>query len=223
MNGRIGLCLGVVVLLLFLTCGPKVIIPPKIDLRKYEQVGLIGFGCNAQGNMDEFVTRWLLMTIRKYQKEALIVELGSEQEVLESVYADSIDSEAIQAIGEKYNVNAVITGNVQIVEVQPLVKLSPGGGRAMTGKKSIEGKRVNAMVRAWITARLWETEQGGTFWRTSAHGEEMVKQVSAISGGKVIFDARDPREAFWDLVNPLVKKICADFKIKHVRIQENWQ
>jgi hypothetical protein len=220
MSRRIWLYSGLVILLLCLACGPKVMIPPEVDLRKYDRVGLIGFGCNAEGNMDEFVTRWLLMTIRKYQKAARIIELGSEEEVLESVEADQLDSDAIQAIGGRYNVNAVFTGNLEVTEVQPLLVLYPGGPRPMMGKKWLEGKRVNAMVKVWITARLWETKQGGTFWRVSVSGEEMVNQVSAVSDGKIIFDARDPRQAYWDLVNPLVKKICADFKIKHVRIQE---
>lgn len=227
MNLRIGLCSGVVIGLLFLACGPKVMIPPKVDLKKYGRVGLIGFGSNAEGNMDEFVTRHFLMTIRAYQHDAEVIELGSVDEVLESVQAEQIDSKVVHALGQKYNVNAIFTGNVEITEIQPLDvlyshRLLPEA-RPISGKTSIEGKRVKAMVKAWLTVRLWETEQGGTIWRTSTFGEEMVGQVSAVSEGKVVFDAKDPREAFWDLVNPLVKKICVDFKVKYERMQKNHQ
>jgi hypothetical protein len=211
------------VVLLFLECGPKVIIPPEIDLTKYEQIGLIDFDCNAEGNMDEFVTRWFLMTIRAYQKGTHIIELGSEKEVLKSVQADQIDTESIRAIGRKYNLNRIFTGKVEITEVQPLLVISPGGPRHLSGKTEVEGKRGKALVEVWITASLWETEHGGTEWRRSDHGEDMVDQVMVLSGRKVVFDARDPRKAFWDLVNPLVKKLCEDFKAKSVRIQKSQQ
>jgi hypothetical protein len=215
------------VIVLFLACGPKVIIPPEIDLTKYEHIGLIGFNCNAEGNMDEFVTRHFLMTIRAYQHDAEVIELGSVDEVLESVQVEQIDSKVVHAIGQKYNVNAIFTGNLEITEIQPLDvlysrRLFPDA-RPISSKTSIEGKRVKAIVKVWITARLWETEQGGTVWRRSDRGEDMVDQVSVLSGGKVVFDARDPRKAFWDLVNPLVKKLCTDFKTKSVRIQEYHQ
>jgi hypothetical protein len=212
-----------IVMVLFLSCGPKVIIPPEIDLTKYEHIGLIGFSCNAEGNMDEFVTRWFLMTIRAYQKGTHIIELGDEKDILKCVQADQIDTESIRAIGRKYNVNRIFTGKVEITEVQPLLVLYPGGPRPMSGETQVEGRRVKALVKVWITARLWETEQGGTVWRRSDRGEDMVDQVSVLSGGKIVFDARDPRKAFWDLVNPLVKKLCTDFKTKSVRIQEYHQ
>jgi hypothetical protein len=227
MNGRIWLCSGIVILLLFLACGPKSIITPNVDLRKYDRVGLIGFTCNAEGNMEEFVTRWLLMTLRKYQKTARIIELGSEEEVLESVQADTINSEAIRAIGQTYNVSVIFTGNVEVTEIQPLDVPHRHWlfreARPISGKTSIEGKRVKARVKAWITARLWDAEQGGTLWRTSAFGEEVVDHVSGVSDGKIIFDASEPRQAYWDLVNPLVKKICADFETTRARTEKNWR
>jgi hypothetical protein len=227
MNRRIWLCLGVVILLLCLACVPRLMIVPKVDLREYDRVGLIGFTFNAEGNMGEFTTRWLLMTIRKYQKAARIIELGSQEEVLESVQASNMNSEAIQAIGQKYNVSVIFTGNVEVTEIQPLDVPHRHWlfreARPMSGKTSIEGKRVKAQVKAWITARLWEAEQGGTLWRTSAFGEEVVDDVSAVSDGKIIFDATDPRQAYWDLVNPLVKKICADFETTRARTEKNWR
>jgi hypothetical protein len=225
MDGRIGLVSSIVILLLCLECVPKVIIVPKVDLREYDRVGLIGFTFNAEGNMGEFTTRWLLMTIRKHQKAARIIELGSQEEVLKSVQASNMNSEAIQAISQKYNVSVIFTGNVEVTEIQPLDVPHRHWlfreARPIGGKTSIEGKRVKAMVKAWIAVRLWDAEQGGIFWRTSALGEEVVDDVSAVSDGRIIFDATNPRQAYWDLVNPLVKKICADFETTRARTKEN--
>jgi hypothetical protein len=204
-------------LLLFLGCGPKLRIPPKVDLTRYERVGLIGFCCNAEGNMHDYLTRRFLLALRSYQKEARIIELGSEEEVTKSVQAEEINPEAIRRIGRKYNVDVVITGNLKVIEVRPLFKLQRGGARPVAGKSQIRGTRASADVKAQATARLWETEQGGTFWMASAYGDQMVDQVTVISEQKVIFDAEDLYKAFWDLVNPMVKILCEDFKAKYVR------
>ena len=80
------------ILLLLVACGPKVIITPNVDLRKYDRVGLIGFTCNAEGNMEEFVTRWLLMTLRKTPPKIT----GQRQ----SVWAGSAFSRCLERIGE---------------------------------------------------------------------------------------------------------------------------
>ena len=221
MNRRILPFICVLIPLLSLACGPKVMIPPKIDLTKYENVGVIGFGCNAEGNMDEFATRRFLLRIRSYQKEARIIDLGSTEELLQYVQADQMDPEAIQAIGQKYDVDAIFTGNLEITEVKPLFKLYRGRTGPISGKTQVVGTRASAEIKVWVTANLWGTEQGTMLWRVSAHGDGMVDQVSVLSDEKVVFDARDPYKAFWDLVNPLVKKISADFKIKHKKIREN--
>jgi hypothetical protein len=225
MNRRIWVCLGIVVLLLNAGCAPKVTIVPKVDLREYDRVRLIGFTCNAEGDLGEFTTRWLLMTLRTHQKTARIIELGSQEEVLKSVQTAEMNSEAIQAISQKYNVSAVFTGSVEITEIQPLDVPHRHWlfreARPISGESSIEGKRVKARIKAWITARLWEAEQGGTLWRNSVFGEDVVDQVSAVSDGRIIFDATVPREAYWDLVNPLVEKICQDFETTRARTEMN--
>lgn len=212
MNKPIRLFSFVAVLLLLSGCGPKIPISPKVDLRKYNVVGLIGFGCNAEGNMDEFLTRRFLLMIRSHQKKARIVELGSEQEVLKSVGMEQLGSEAIRAIGSLYNVDAVLSGNLEVTEITPLFKLYRGGARPIRGKTQVKGTRASAETKIWVTARLWESKEGAVLWRVSARGEGLVDQVSVIADDHVVFDARDPHEAFWKLIRPLVKKITNDFR-----------
>ena len=223
MSRHVYLYSGILILLLFSACGPKIKIPPKIDLTKYERVGVIGFSCNAEGNLDEYATRRFLITMNAYQKKAHIVELGSDEEVLQSGFFEEITPEAIRAIGEDYNVDAVFTCKLQITEIKPLFKVYRGGPRPASGKTQIAGRRASADIKVWMTANLWETELGATVWRTSAHGQEMVDQVTVVSDQEVVFDATDPQEAFWDLVRPMIKKICDDFKTKHKRVEKNQQ
>jgi len=191
-------------------------IPPNVDLTRYDRVGVIGFDCNAKGKMDEYCTRRFLFRVRSYQKEARIIDLGSQEEIPECREIDRIDSRAIQAIGHKYNLDAIFTGNLEIIEVRPLVVYSPLF-RPPFYKTMVEGMRGKAVVTVCLTLTLWETRAGTNIWRTSACREEMVDQVKLVTLREVVFDARDPHKAFWDLVNPLVKEMSEDFKIKYKR------
>jgi len=209
------LILMVVAILSISTCGPKVMLPPKIDLTKYQRVGIVNFSCNAEGNMDEFATHRFIELIRWYQKSAQIVELDLEKDILDSLKLDKLSLEMIQKIGKKYMVDALFTGRLQIEEVQPLLKMYLGGPRPVSGTSNVEGRRVAAMVKASLTTRLWDTQHGGTIWLTSTTDENMVDQATVQTGGKIIFDARDPRQAFWELINPLVKIVAVDLKPRH--------
>jgi hypothetical protein len=198
---------------LSLSCGPKLTLPPKIDLTKYQGVGVMGFGCNAEGKMDEYATRRFIIIIKAYQKEIRLIDLGTKKEVLESVQKEQLNPEAIRSIGNKYNVDVIFTGELEIKEIQPLVPVNIySRTRPTRGKTQIQGQRAKAAVKAWLSAKLWETGAGGTIWRSSAQGEEIVNQVSFISETKAIFDATDQQGAFFDLINPMVKQITADFK-----------
>ncbi len=220
MNSRIGLCLGVGILLLFLRCGPKVRIPPEIDLMKYESIGFIGFSCDAEGNMDEYITEKFLQKISGYQKEARIIELGSQEEALKAIQADRVDQKAIQAIGQKHNVDAILTGNVDVSEVATITEHYPDYVQ-MSGSAQIGRRRVKAAVKVTIRVALCETDQGVTVWADSVRGEEIVKQISLVEGDKVVFDAIDPGDAYRDLVRPLIRQISTDFEVKYKRIKQN--
>lgn len=205
MNGQNWSYWAFAMLLLILGCGPKMMIPPEIDLKEYGNVGLIDFSSDAEGNLGEFVTQKFLEEISSSQKGARIIELGNLDKILESVQRDKMDVEAVQAIGQKYNVNAIITGNLKVSDVRPKVKLSA----------IIQSMSVKAEVEASITARLLETEQGATVWTNSAQDTKTVAHVSIFSGGGAFFDADDPEEAYGDLARSLVKKVAADFKVSY--------
>jgi hypothetical protein len=207
MKQKIWSYLAFVMLVLILACGPKVMVPPEIDLTQYSTVGLINFTSDAEGNLGEFVTQKFLEEISSSQKEARIVELGGLDEILEVVQRDKIDREAVQAIGQKHNVNSIITGNLKVSDVKPKV-----------GIASLQSMSVKAEVEAEITVRLLETGQGATVWTASARGKETVAQVSIFSGDNLFFDAEDPEEAYGDLARSLVDEVTSELKISHKRL-----
>ncbi|MFH1334978.1 MAG: hypothetical protein ABII96_00515 [Candidatus Zixiibacteriota bacterium] len=209
------------VILLISSCGPKVMLPPTIDLTKYQSVGVAGFSCNAEGNMDEYATHRFIDLIRWYQKKARIIELDLDQDTLDSLNQEGFDTEMIRRIGSKYKIDALFTGHLQVEEVKPLFKTYPGGPRPVSGTSNLVGRRIAATVKASLATRLWDIQSGGTIWMTSKTYEDMVDQATYQADGKIIFDARIPRYAFWDLVNPLVKFVAIDLKPREEKKKES--
>jgi len=208
MNRQIQLYSVFVMLLLILGCGPKVMVPPEIDLAEYESVGLIDFSSDAEGALGEFVTQKFMEEISLSQKGARIIELGSMDKVLESVQRDEMDPEAVQAIGEKHNLNSVIIGELEISDVKPKISIS----------SIVSHMSVRAEVEASLTVKLLETERGATIWTDSAQDKKEVAHVSIFSGGAVHFDAKDPEEAYGDLARSLVRDVTEDLRVSYKRM-----
>jgi len=217
MNRLIFLFSSAVVILFFLGCGPKMMIPPNVDLRKYQSVGFMDFVCDNEGNLDDCVSERFLETLRGYQKDAHIIQLGNQEEILKSVSAIQMDEKAIQAIGRKYNVSTILTGTVHVVDVKGIVEVEQEL-KTESGGIRPEGRSMQAMVKISISAGLWETGQGTTVWTASVSGREKVDRVSMLTDGKVLFDARDYRLAYRDLVKPIIKTISTDFKTRKKRM-----
>ena len=58
------LCLGVAVLLAATGCGPKVRVPPKIDLAQHEVVGVITFRSSNEGLLGSYATGKFILIIQ---------------------------------------------------------------------------------------------------------------------------------------------------------------
>lgn len=198
---------GVILLLSVSGCiSPRVEIPPKIDLREYERVGIISLTSNAEGNLDEFATQEFLEAITEDQKVG-IIELGDGDSLLRSVGQRSLNPNTLRAIGEKYSVGAVILGNLEISDVRPMLKLS----------SLVKHIGVKAEVEAFMTAKLLETDYGATVWTSSARDTETVAGITIFPGSRVFFDARDAEEAYGDLVGSLIRESTADFRVTYER------
>lgn len=207
MNQQIRLYVSIAVSLLMLGCGTKVMFPPEVDLKEYESVGLINFTTEAEGKIGEFVTQKFLEEISLSQKGVRIIEIGSMDEVLQSVQRDKVGPEAIREIGQKHNLNSLIIGNLQVSDVKPKVSIS----------SIITHMSVRAVIDATITAKLLDTADGATVWTDSAQKTADVAHVSIFSGNVVHFDADDPEEAYGELVDSLIEEVTEDLRISYRR------
>jgi hypothetical protein len=177
----------------------RVYVPPAIDLGPHEVIGLIEFGSDAKGDLAEFVTRKFIKAVTQDQSDISIVELGDEKAVLEAVGLTHLGPDAFRAIGEKYNLNTVFTGKLNVSEVKPSCAFGPGYA-------SFEGK-----VNARLTAKLVKTATGGTLWSNSARDERTVAGVQTF-GSSFSFDAEDPEEAYGKMARHLCRRVTRDFR-----------
>lgn len=192
--------LAVAVALLLSGCA-RIYVPPAIDLKPNEVIGLVEFKSETKGDLAEYVTQKFIESITEDQDELRIIELGDEATVLAAVGQSALGPDAYKAIGDKYDVKTVFTGELRVSDVTPSLSIGPGFSFA-----SFEAK-----VSARLAARLVETEAGTTLWTNSGKAEHTVAGVSKF-GSTFSFDAEDPEEAYGELARGLCRRVTSDFR-----------
>ncbi len=178
-------------------------IPPRIDLKEHELIGVVEFASSSKGKLGPLATSRFIEMARRDQGLVRIVQLGTEAEALRSVLRDRLDAEALRVLGEKHGVRTIFTGKVTVSDIKPSVQL-------MT---SLRGGHVSAQVNATLAVQLIETSTGASLWSSSAQGAREVGQISVSSGRNFSFDSDDPEQAYGDLVNALASQTTRDFQV----------
>jgi hypothetical protein len=186
-----------------LSCGRKVMVPPKIDLAEYEVLGIIEFKSTSEGVLGSYVTKKFTEAMRADQGMIQIVQLGTEAELLKSVGENWLAQAAYIAVGEKYKVSTIVKGKLVVSDVRPAVTITPGGGYVS----------FRAEVDATFSVEMIETGNGASIWNSIASATENVGHVSLFGGRAFAFDAEDPDKAYGKLVKTLVDKTTKDFKV----------
>jgi hypothetical protein len=186
--------------LLSLSCGPRVLIPPRVDLKPYGTLGLIQLESNAKGNLTEYTSQRLLRAVQQAQPGTPVIELGTMSHVLGEIGRNELDIEAVKLLKTKYGIGAVVAGKLDIQKVKPSIKIGA----------LLQNMTVSAYVEATIVARVLETNSGATVWSNSAQGRENVASVSLMKDD-TWFDAKEPEKAYGNLVDQLVSVITEDF------------
>jgi hypothetical protein len=179
----------------------RIYVPPAIDLKPREVIGLIEFKSDARGDLPGYVTQKFMESITQDQMEVRIVELGDEAKVLAAVGQTSLGPDAYKAIGDKYNVQTLFIGSLNVSDVKPSLSIGPGFDFA-----SLEAK-----VNATLAAKLVETATGATLWTNSGRAEHTVGGVTK-AGAFFSFSAEDPEESYGALARELCHKVTRDFR-----------
>lgn len=183
-----------------LSCGPRILIPPRVDLKPWGTLGMIRLESNAKGTLPEYTSQRLLRQVQEAQPGTPVIELGTMSQVLGTIGRGELDLEAVKLLGTKYGIGAVIAGKLDVQKVKPAIKIGA----------LLQNMTVSAYVEATLLARILETKSGATVWSNSAQGRENVASVN-IMKGDTWFDAKEPEKAYGSLVNHLVRVVTEDF------------
>ncbi len=203
---RSGLLLGLGMALLALSgCARTIVVtsPPKMDLRAYATIGVITFDTSATTDpaLQEDITLLFMESIQKAQPGVRLLELGSERQLLGDVGGQSLDPAAIAAIGARNNVDAIITGHLDISTPKPNVQLSG----------SLTSLNAQASVTGTFNAKLRETGRGATIWTASARDKRTIANVDVTFKGPTNLGFTDPKEKYRVLAANLVRHATVDF------------
>jgi hypothetical protein len=178
-------------------------IPPRIDLKNHEVIGIIEFKCDHEGKLGPLATRDFTESIRRDQGMIRIIDLGTEKEVLKAVNMKKLDRDAYQAIGDKYEVNTIFAGELKVSNVKPKIDIG-----LLFGALSFR-----AVVDASLAVRMIEISSGASVWNSSASASREIGGVTIFGGKNFAFNADDPDEAYGELVDVMVDRISGDFQV----------
>ncbi len=179
--------------------GSRVLVPPRLALAPHRPIGLVTFSVEgARGDLGPAATNRFRDEIFAAQAGTEVFELGELDDVLDGIGRDRLDPEAARAIGEARGVSALLLGHLVVSDVRPRARLGPNPS-------------VEAEVTVSLTARLVSTGSGGTVWSSTARARETVAGVGLI-GGTPVFGARDPDEAYGQLLDRLVFAVTHDIR-----------
>lgn len=183
-----------------------VTVPPRIDLKRHETIGIIDFRTSSKGGLGPLATRRFTEVARHDQGLVRMLEFGSESQALRSVSSSDMSTETIKALGNEFGVQTILTGELTVSDVKPEILIS-----------GLRSGSLSAKVDATLAVRLIETSTGASIWSSSARSTSSVGHVSVFKGGGFAFDADDPERAYGELIDSLVVQVTQDFRVRYER------
>jgi hypothetical protein len=186
---------------------PPVMVPPQIDLRPRELIGVVQFHSAAKGELAALATRRFTEAARRDQGLVRIVDLGPRDQALRAIGRDQLDTDAVIALGHKFGVKTIVTGDLAVSKVRPDVNIDA----------LLRSGSVTAQVDATLEVLMYETDSGAALWNRSGSATHSVGYVQMWGGKDFAFDARDPEAAYGGLVDELVAQVSRPFQVSWVR------
>lgn len=182
-------------------------VPPRMDLKSYETLGIVEFGSNSDGAINLHATRQFQQQIQAAQPGTRFIELGNREAVLAAVGGRQLDVDTLRRIGEKYGVGAIFLGDIAYSEPRTDVKV--------TDLTKLEGG-IRTEIKGDISSRLVETRTGASVWSNSAWARRQIGRlnVSAEQGVSGGVSKSNPRE---EMVPALVYQLTHDFRPSSAR------
>jgi hypothetical protein len=183
----------------------KVLVPPRVELKAYQHIGVIEFSTNAEDTLKAYVTQNFIHNIQSAQPGTRILELGDEQQLMRSLGQGKLDAQTIKSIGKRYNVDAVILGHLEISEIKPKINIYTAPNALKAG----------IYIEAALQTKILETDSGATLWTNATTGKTRIANISLIEDGPIGFGLSDPKEKYGQLVPELVYVNTHDFRCRY--------
>ena len=190
-----------VVLLVGCTHKQKVIVPPRILLTPFNNIGIIDFSSNINNSLQQTATQKFMQRVQSAQPGVRFLELGPMAPILTSCGADHLNPDILMTLAGKYHVNAVFTGHLEISEVKPKIRWNA----VATSVKA------EAYLEGMLTVRLLEARSGAILWTNSSAAKKSVAAISLNRNGPVGVSINDPEAKYDNLVRELVYNCTNDF------------
>ena len=194
-------------------CGHTVVVkvPPKIDLQPYKTIGIVEFSSNSREfssdsreSLNQIATRKFMGFIQDAQPQVRFLELGPEDQLVTMLGRDSLDFEAVKAIGNKYGVSSIFTGSFEISNLIPDVSIG-------TDLSSI---RASAVVRISLVSRHRDTVNGATIWSNSRQGQWKVAGFNS-NAKDISFSMSAPEDQYGRYLEELAFGITDNFRPRY--------
>jgi len=182
-------------------CPSKVLVPPRLDLGPWPRLGIIEFHHGPDPALGRLATREFIQMVQAAQPGSRILELGTEDHVLSQVRHTELNFDALKAIGDRFEIDAIFVGDLDLTGARPSLRV----GNAMTSMKA------RADVTGVLTGRLLETRSGATVWSRSSKVSANVARVKIAKDQLPSFGVTDPRRVSAGLVPQLVYHLRHDF------------
>ena len=207
-------CLLILIVCSFFACAKTALIyvPPRLDLTEYVRVGIIDCTTNADSSISRYATQQFQEYIHSAQAGIHFIELGTQEEMLNVFESNKLDSEAIQKIGEKYNVAAVLQGDIEYSDIKTDVNM-----KNILNLKT----KVQAYLYATLSARLNETGTGANIWSNSSSFKRTLAKFKYSKDGDASFGMSGYDDAYRKLIPDMVNAVTMDFRGKYVKERLN--
>jgi len=201
----IALLFALLMTMALVACGGKKItveIPPQIDLTTLGTIGVVSFDVESEEPLPGDITLKFIQHLQAAQPGVPILELGNENKVLREVGFGTLETEAVKAIGIRYNVDSLLTGTLEVTQSFPDVKI----GQDLTSMSAA------SYVIGNFNARLRQTRNGATVWSNGAHGKWKLAGLNIASGSLSSAGMSNVAETYSKMLQELARVGTLDFR-----------
>ncbi len=176
-------------------------VPPRMDLSRLGTLGLVDFVAPGEEDLGARASREFVAAIQSAQPGTPVLELGSQERLLAQLRRESLDHDAVRALGEKYRVDALIVGSLDSQRVSPKVAFDSTVAFA-TASAELEGA---------LDVKILDTRTGATVWSAATRAKAEIAGVQVSDRGIASTGTHSPDDARDRLLRRLVKKATPDF------------